>query len=107
MNKKLKMTKSSGNVFKDLGLENPELELMKSQLGLAIFKIFKEKKLNQKQAAELLDVDQPEISKLKNGNYSRFRVERLFYFLNILGRNVDVRVSKARQNPHQRVKIAS
>jgi len=106
MDKKITATKSSGNVFKDLGFENPELELMKSQLALAIFRIFKKKKLNQTQAAELLGVDQPEISKLKNGNFSRFRIERLFHFLNVLGQNIDVRVSTARGHPHQRAKIA-
>ena len=105
MDKKIKFTKSSGNVFKDLGFDNPELEMMKAQLALAIFRVFKKKKLNQTQAAELLGVDQPEISKLKNGNFSRFRVERLFQFLNLLGQNVDIRVSSARKTAHQRVKI--
>ena len=97
---------SSGNVFKDLGLENPELEMLKAQLALSIFRIFEKKKLNQTQAAELLGVDQPEISKLKNGNFSRFRVERLFLFLNILGQDIDIKISAAHAHPHLHVKTA-
>ena len=36
--------KSSGNVFADLGFENPEEELMKSDLTAQISLIIKEKK---------------------------------------------------------------
>jgi len=98
------VTMSSGNVFEDLGITNPEMHLLKADLGIAILKILKEKKLTQEKASQILGVEQPEISKLKNGNYSRFRVERLFLFLNLLGRNVDIYVKKTRSHhPTQRV----
>lgn len=105
--RKIEATKGSGNVFEDIGLKHPEVELLRAQLALEIFKILEERKLTQTQAAKILGVDQPEISKLKNGDFSRFRVERLFLFLNRLGQNVDIRISRAkRQPPHQRVKAA-
>ena len=105
---KIEVEKSSGNVFEDLGLPNAELHLLKADLAIAIFQAIKQKKLTQEQAAEVLGVSQPEISKLKNGNFSRFGVERLFAFLNKLGRNVDITISKTRsQNPRQRVLLAA
>jgi predicted XRE-type DNA-binding protein len=98
------ITMSSGNVFKDFGVSNSEIHLLKADLAIAILKILKERRLTQQKASELLGVEQPEISKLKNGDFSRFRVERLFLFLNKLGRNVDIYVKKTRSHhPTQRV----
>lgn len=107
MKRKNNITMSSGNVFEDLGVTNPDLHLLKADLAITILKILKDKKLTQQKASELLGVEQPEISKLKNGHYSRFRVERLFLFLNKLGRNINIHVDKTRsQNPTQRVVAA-
>ena len=44
MKKRIKSEESSGNVFKDLGLENPELEMLKAQLALSAHKKSKAKK---------------------------------------------------------------
>ena len=38
--------KSSGNIFADLGLPNPEQELLKAQLTLQIYKIIKARGLD-------------------------------------------------------------
>jgi predicted XRE-type DNA-binding protein len=83
---------SSGNVFADLGFEKPEEELLKAKLALQLFRILKEKKLTQVKAAKILGVDQPELSKLKNGKYSRFSVERLFGFITLLGHDIDIEI---------------
>ena len=39
------ITKSSGNIFADIGLRNPEQELLKARLILQIYKTIKERKL--------------------------------------------------------------
>lgn len=104
MKNKVKSIKSSGNVFADLGVEDADLHLLKADLAITILKIIEQKKLTQQKASELLGVLQPEISKLKNGNFSRFRVERLFQFLNKLGRNVDIHIKRTRSShPTQKV----
>lgn len=71
---------SSGNVFSDLGLSNPEERLAKANLAIQINELIKKKKLTQKAAAELLDIDQPKISALSTGRLSGFALERLFRF---------------------------
>ena len=43
----IKVEKSSGNVFADLGLPNPEQELLKTGLALQIYKIIKVRGLTQ------------------------------------------------------------
>lgn len=95
----------SGNVFKDLGFDNPEQEVLKAELAYCVFKAIAEKKINQTQAADLMGVTQPDISKLKHGQYYRFTAERLFKFLNNLDYDVDIHIHKSRTpKAHLRVK---
>src|SRR5712691_1720802 len=55
---------SSGNVFADLGLPNPEQELLKARLTLQVYKIVKARGLTQAQAGEVLGIKQPHVSAL-------------------------------------------
>jgi len=91
---KIVYEKSSGNVFKDLGFENPDLELMRARLSLEIFKILEKRKLTQTEAGKLLGIRQPDVSKLMNGDYGRFSVERLMKFINQLDRDIEIRIKK-------------
>ena len=76
---------SSGNIFEDLGAAHPEERLAKAELAYQINSLIEERELTQKQAAQLLGIDQPKISSLRTGKLSGFSLERLFRFLNILG----------------------
>ena len=59
---KPRATDGTGNVFADLGLPNPEQELVKARLTLQIYRIIRQRGLTQAQAAALLGVKQPQIS---------------------------------------------
>lgn len=91
---KIEYEKSSGNVFKDLGFPNPELEQLKSALSFEIFTILNERKLTQAQGAKILGIDQPQVSRLKNGDFTRFSVERLIKLLNKLDRDINISITK-------------
>ena len=93
MKKKIVYEESSGNVFADLGIKNPEEALAKSELARQIAKLIKKKKLTQKQAAEILGIDQPKISALIRGRLRSFSLERLICFLNELGQDVSIMVT--------------
>lgn len=97
MNKKKDYTVSSGNIFADLGFPDAEERMAKVNLAIQINVLIKRKKLTQKQAAELLAIDQPKISALSTGKLSGFSLERLFRFLTILGQDIIINVTpKAR-----------
>lgn len=96
MKKKIDYEESSGNVFADLGIENPEEALAKSELARQIANIIKKKKLTQKQAAKILEIDQPKISALIRGRLRSFSLERLIRFLNELGQDVSIMISPAK-----------
>ena len=91
MSKKIKFEKSSGNVFADLDLPNAEELFLKAELGFAVFQIIEERKLTQAEAADILGVKQPEISRLKNGKFNHYSVERLLAFLTRLNRDIEIR----------------
>src|SRR5262249_33848701 len=82
--------RSSGNVFADLGYPNPEEALAKARLSSIITDILKRRRLTQVQAAKLLGIDQPKVSRLMRGRVREFSLERLIHFLGLLDRRVDI-----------------
>lgn len=92
---------SSGNVFADLGLPNPEECLLKAQLASQINELIKSKKLTQTAAAKMAGVSQPKISEILRGRLTGYSVERLLVIISRLGRDVEVRISKKDIAPAQ------
>lgn len=84
--------KSSGNVFADLGLPNPEERLAKAELARQIEQIVKKKKLTQAQVAKILEINQPKVSALLNGKLAGFSIGRLLNFLMALGKDIEIRI---------------
>jgi predicted XRE-type DNA-binding protein len=90
MSKDKKATVSSGNVFADLGLANPEEELLKAKLVREIRGIIKRRKLTQAKAADTLGLKQPDVSALVTGRVGKFSIERLVRCLDRLDYKVDL-----------------
>src|SRR5476649_1343402 len=90
MSDELDYEKSSGNVFQDLELFNSEERLAKADLAVSIIELIKKRQLNQKQAASLLEIDQPKISALYHGRLSGFSISRLIKFLTLLEQDVEI-----------------
>jgi predicted XRE-type DNA-binding protein len=82
--------KNSGNVFADLGIENPEEELTKAKLVWEIEQVIKKKKLTQTEVARVMGINQPKVSALMRRKLDGFSVERLIHFLNTLGQDIDI-----------------
>ena len=95
------VTGSSGNVFADMGVAEPEEELAKAQLASHIRDTIKRRRLTQIQAAHLMRLDQPKVSALMNGRLAGFSSERLMRFLASLGQDVEI-VVKARSRSRER-----
>lgn len=91
---------SSGNVFADLKIPNPEEYLAKAELAAQILKIVQRRRLTQAAAGEILGINQPKVSALLNGRLDGFSTDRLFRFLNALGCDVRITVS----HPHPRTR---
>jgi predicted XRE-type DNA-binding protein len=87
---RISVTASSGNVFFDLGVSEPEEELAKAQLASRIRHAIKQKRLTQVQAAQRLGLDQPKVSALINGRLAGFSSDRLLRCLAALGQDVEI-----------------
>lgn len=80
----------SGNVFKDLGIPNADEHLVKAQLVFKIDQIMEDRGLKQSEAAKLLGIKQPDVSKMLAGEFRQFSVERLLRFLVALNQDVEI-----------------
>ena len=107
MSKDIEVYESSGNVFADLGIPNAEEYMGKSQLAVQVFKIIKSRRLTQAAAARMLDIGQPKVSALLNGRLDDFSMDRLFRFLNALGCDVRITVSRPHPKSRGRVEVAT
>ena len=86
----------SGNVFQDIGVPNAEEHLVKAQLVFKIDAIRKQRRLKQIEVANLLDIRQPDVSKMLRGEFRQFSVERLLRFLVALNQDVEIVVKPHR-----------
>jgi predicted XRE-type DNA-binding protein len=81
---------SGGNVFADIGFNNPEEMLLKSELVRQINQTIKERALTSIQTQDLLNINEKMISSLSKGRLTELTLENLFRYLNILGRDLEV-----------------
>jgi len=91
------VTEGSGNIFADLGLPNPEQELLKAQLTLQIYAILKDSGMTQVEMAKILGVQQPQVSLLMRNRAGNFSVGRLMEFLTALRQDVEITVRPTRK----------
>jgi predicted XRE-type DNA-binding protein len=84
---KTKMTRSSGNVFKDLGFSTEEAEHLKirSRMMAHLREVIADRGLTQADAAALLGVTQPRVSDLVRGKIDLFSIDTLIDMLSHAG----------------------
>jgi predicted XRE-type DNA-binding protein len=98
-------TDGTGNVFADMGLPNPEQEMVKARLTLQIYRLIRQRGLTQVAAAQILGVKQPQVSLLMRNRSGNFSVGRLIDFLTALGQDVQITV-RATRKEHGVVPVA-
>jgi predicted XRE-type DNA-binding protein len=87
------LTPSSGNVFADLGLPDPDLLLAKAEFAIAITTIIRARGLTQTAAARELGVHQSRISAITRGRLDDFSLERLMTFARRLGQDIEINMA--------------
>src|SRR3984893_17893043 len=93
----LRISESSSNVFADLGLADPEQELLKARLTLQIYRTIKDRKLTQTQAGDILGIKQPHVSSLMCSQSVALSVERLMDFRTALAHDIEIPVAPSRK----------
>jgi len=100
-------TLSSGNVFKDLGLPNPDERLAKAKLAYKANRLIADKGITQKEAAKFLGISQSKMTELRNGRLKGFTIDFLFSLLGKLEHHIEIRVSpKSNQKTQETINVA-
>jgi predicted XRE-type DNA-binding protein len=92
----IRVRRSTGNVFSDLGFGEDEAENLKirADLMIELTKLIEAQGLTQVAAAGLLGVTQPRVSDLMRGKIDRFSVDSLIEMLGHAGACVSVVVTQ-------------
>lgn len=79
MRERVKVTKSSGNVFVDLGFSREEAEVlaMRAELMARLRTLISERGWTQQEAAKRLGVSQSRVSDLVRGKWEKFSLDML------------------------------
>lgn len=90
---KERVTKSSGNVFIDLGFPPEEAAIfqMRSEIMTDLRKFITTKMLTQAKAAELLGVSQSRVSDLIRGKWEKFSLEMLIALATKAGMRISLK----------------
>lgn len=102
----MKVTRSSGNVFADAGIPNATEHELKARVVLIIADEIERQGLDQKAAAAMMQITQPDVSKILCGRFSGFGLERLLRMLQGLGRDIEIRIPKRSNNQHRQGRLS-
>jgi predicted XRE-type DNA-binding protein len=91
----------SGNVYRDLGKENPDLKQFKAILAAEIIKAVDHAHLSVRGAQARTGIDAADFSRIRNADLGRFTVDRLMSIINRLGSRVEVAVTVKRRGAAQ------
>src|SRR2546427_11315226 len=89
---KLEVVRGSGNVFRDLGRKNADVEQFKAILAAEIIKVLDRDGLSVRAAHDRTGIAAADFSRIRNADLGRFTLDRLMSIINRLGSRVEVNV---------------
>ncbi len=89
---KVEVVRGSGNVFRDLGHENADVEQLKAILAAEIIKALDQHRLSVRVAHDRTGIAAADFSRIRNADLGRFTVDRLISIINRLGSRVELRI---------------
>ena len=93
MSDETELVRGSGNVFRDLGLPNPDLEQLRAVLAARIVGVLDERGLTVRRAGEITGTAPAGFSRLRQARLGRFTIDRLMTILDRLDQQVEVSVT--------------
>jgi predicted XRE-type DNA-binding protein len=93
--------RGSGNVYRDLGKDNPDLRQFKAVLATEIIKALDRDRLSVRKAHARTGIAAADFSRIRNADLGRFTVDRLMSIINRLGSRIEVAVKLKRSTTVQ------
>lgn len=95
----LEVERGTGNVFRDLGRDNPDADQLKSMLAAEIIKALDREGLSVRAAHDRTGFAAADFSRIRNADLSRFTIDRLISMINRLGSRIEIKVRVRRSKP--------
>ena len=95
MSDKLEVVRGTGNVFADFGDADAEAKQLKAQMAAEIIATLDKQGLTARAGATKAQVDPADIQRIRNGDLSRFTLDRLIRVAYRLGRKVEMKIVAA------------
>ena len=100
-------TPNSGNVFKDLGLPNPDERLAKAKLAYKINRLIADQGMARKKEADFMGLSRSKMTNLRNGRLKNLTIDHLFSLLGKLDYHIEIRVSpKSNRDTQESIDVA-
>lgn len=93
---RLEVVRGSGNVFRDLGHADPDVQQLKAIFAAEIIRMLDREGLSVRAAHRRTGVAAADFSRIRNADLGRFSVDRLVAIINRLGARVEVKVKVRR-----------
>jgi predicted XRE-type DNA-binding protein len=93
MNDDIELVHGSGNVFRDFGSPDADLEQARALLAAEIIAVLDESGISAQAAAAMTGVAASEFSRIRNVKLDRFTIDRMITILGKLGQEVEVSIS--------------
>jgi predicted XRE-type DNA-binding protein len=93
-------------VFADAGIPNAAEHMLKAQVVVVIMNEIGRQHLSQKEAAAVMEIKQPDVSRILRGDFAGFGLERLLRLVQKLGRDVEIKIPRApKSNEHHQGRL--
>ncbi len=93
MSEDIEIVRGSGNVFRDFGHPNADVEQTKAILAAKVIGVLEDKELSTRQAEAATGVDHSEFARIRRVKLDRFTIDRLIKILNRLDQRVELDVT--------------
>ena len=100
-NESLAVIHGSGNVFRDFGKDNADLEQLKALLAAEIITTLDRDGLTVRAAHARTGIAAADFSRIRNADLARFTADRLLGIINRLGARVEIKL-KVKPNERRR-----
>jgi predicted XRE-type DNA-binding protein len=87
-----KLVRGSGNVFRDFGSPNPDLEQARAILAARIIGVLDDRCLSARAAEKQTGVSHTDLSRIRNAKLDRFTLDRMITILGKLDQGIEVSI---------------
>ena len=88
----LDVVRGSGNVFADFGDLDADAKKMKAMIAAEIIAALNQRRLSVREGAKVAKLDAADLQRIRNGDLSRFTLDRLVRVAYRVGRRVEMTV---------------